>query len=202
MPASRTFSYDYLKRLVQEHPDWSHQEYASALTEEVRTRTRDPKYPRIQPNTVSAALSRYRETWREQGVRVPPRQPARMIPWVGIPEGYRMDTKLRRLRTLAQLDAGQTVEPRTARIARQFARLLRESGQVVDLTAGGRPITRAARPDEIDGTGELLSLYARNPGLTPAQWEDMTPDERREASSRWIGNGQAHLDPDTPADLG
>ncbi|SRR6266704_3023984 len=198
MPASRTFSYDYLKQLVQEHPDWSHQEYASAVTAEARTRLGDPGHPRIKPNAIAAALSRYRDTWLEEGAKVPPRKGlGRMIPWAGIPEGYRMDTKLRRLRTLAQIDAGVRVEPRTARLAEQFARSLREGRQVVDLTSGGRPVVRPARPDEVDGTGELLSLYARHPGLTHAEWESMTPGERGAASSRWVPERR-----DTPAHLG
>jgi hypothetical protein len=187
MPASRTFSYEYLKELVQQYPDWSHQEYAEVLTQEVRTRLGDPGHPRILPNTVAAALSRYRDTWLEQGARVPARRgTGRMIPWVGIPEAYRMDTKLRKLRTLAQIDAGVQVEPRLARLAEQFARGLREMRQVVDLTSGGRPVIRAARPDEVDGTGELLSLYARHPGLSEAQWESLTPDERKASSEHWL----------------
>jgi hypothetical protein len=197
MPASRTFSYEYLKRLVQEHPDWSHHEYANALTDEVRTRLRDPGYPRIKPNTVAAALSRYRDAWLEQGAKIPVRRIGlgRMIPWVGIPEGYRMDTKLRRLRTLAQLEAGQAVEPRAARLAEQFARSLRERREVVDLTPTGRPIQRPARADEIDGTGELLSLYSRHPGLTWDEWDVMSPEERKAASAKWLAPA------DTPATL-
>ena len=187
MPAGRTFSYEYLKRLVQEHPDWSHQEYADALTIEVRTRLKDPKYPRIKPNTVAAAIARYRPTWLEQGVKVPPRRGlGRMIPWTGIPEGYRMDTKLRHMRVLAQLDAGNEVEPRLARLAEKFARELREQRRVLDLTNGGRPIVRAARPDEVDGTGELLDLYSRHPGLSEKEWERMTPHERAEAGAKWL----------------
>lgn len=187
MPAGRTFSYEYLKELVQQHSDWSHQEYADALTREVRERLKDPRYPRIKPNTVAAALARYRDTWLEEGVKVPPRKGlGRVIPWAGIPQGYRMDTRLRHMRVLAQLDAGREVEPRKARLAEKFARELQEQRRVLDLTSGGRPIVRSARPDEVDGTGALLSLYARHPGLTQKEWEGMTPQERKDASAKWI----------------
>lgn len=197
MPAPRSFDYEYLKRLAQEHPDWSHQQYADAVTRHEREVRKDPKYPRIRPNTIAAVLHRFRDTWLEQGVRVPPRRGLnRLLPWTGIPQGYRMDTRLRHLRVLAQLDLGNPVKPREARLAEKFATQLRESRQVLDLTRGGRQIVRAARPDEVDGTGELLELWARWPGLSDKQWESMTPAERRATAAKWLP-----VRHDTPADL-
>lgn len=188
MSATRSFDYDYLKRLVAEHPDWSHHEYARAVTDEARTRLRDPGLPPVLPNTVAAALSRYRDTWLAQGVAVPPRKGGtHILPWANIPMAYAMNTPLRRLRMLHRIAMGERdLDPREVRLTHQFARKLRESRHVIDLSPRGEPYERPARPDELDGTGQLLDFYARYPGLTGKMWAELAPDERRIASMRWM----------------
>jgi hypothetical protein len=187
MPGHRTFDYELLKRLVRDHPDWSHHEYARELTRLTRESARNSSLPMIKPNTVSVALSRWRDTWAEEGIVVAPTlNQRRSLPWVGIPEAYRMDTPLRYLRVLVSIDAGEEVDPRMRRLALQWARKRQETRTVTDLLPGGRPVIRAARRDELDGEGNLLSLHARYPGLTEQQWQSMTPDERRQASKKWM----------------
>lgn len=186
MPAPRLINYELLQRLMREHPDWSMGEYADALTEHMRQE--DPAARRIMPSSVAAAISRFRDTWEEEGHFVRQRKAGqRRLPWVNIPEAHWMDTPLRRLRVLDRLARGEKVgDPKALRWALMFERRLRERSQVVDLTPQGRPVIRPARADEIDGTGALLSLYARYPGLTDRQWKSMTPEQRAAASARWL----------------
>lgn len=186
MPAKRLINYEYLLRLMREHPGWTMNEYADALTEDARRE--DPTLARISPGSVAAAISRYRDTWEEDGQFVRPKKAGqRLLPWVNIPEAHWMDTPLRRLRVLDRLARGEQVgDPKAVRWALKFERTLRDRGQVVDLTPQGRPVIRPARADEVDGTGELLTLYARHPGLTDRQWRSMTPDERADAAARWL----------------
>ena len=165
MAPPRTFDYELLKQLVREHPDWSYHEYARVLTRDMRDKTGDPKYPAVMPNAIAAAISRNRDRWVDEGLMVEDQRlpiyteliPAR---W-RIPEAYRMDTHLRKLRTLARLRRGLGADPRAARQALQFERTLRERKEVVDITAQGRPVTRPAAPWELDDRGELIEIVAQ-----------------------------------------
>lgn len=193
MSASRTFPYESLERLIRDHPGWSHQQYADKITDQMREK--DPTAPRIKVNTISVAIARYRPIWAERGV-VAPFKPGgiRLLPWTGIPDRWLMDTNLRKLRLLARIDAGEDdLDPREVKVALKFRDGLRAAKQVVDLSPQGRPVVRAARPDEVDGTGELLSLLARHPGLSEKEWARMTPAEREQASSKWIAGDKQRL---------
>lgn len=169
MAPPRTFDYDLLKELVREHPDWSYHEYAKVLTLDMRNKLNDPSYPAVMPNSVAAAISRNRDRWADDGLviedqRIPVYR--ELIPdrW-HIPETYRMDTHLRKLRTLARLRRGLGANPREARQALQFERTLRERKEVVDITAQGRPVLRPAASWELDDSGELIEIVAQ---LEPA----------------------------------
>lgn len=189
MSAPRSFDYGYLEQLVREHGDWSHHEYAVAVTAHEREVRNDPGYGPILQNTITAVLSRYRDTWLERGVVAPfSRDAKRKIPWTGLTQEQMMSTTLRKLKVLADLDAGGagSSDPRRVKLALQYERKLRDRKLVVDLTPTGAIYERPARPDELDGEGELLSYYARYPGLTDSQWAQMTQPERADASKHWL----------------
>lgn len=165
MAPPRTFDYDLLKQLVREHPDWSYHEYARALTLDMRNTTGDPHYPAVMPNTIAAAISRNRDRWADDGLVVQDQRVpvySELIPprW-HIPEKYKMDTHLRKLRTLARLRRGLGASSREARQALQFERTLRERKEVVDITPQGRPVLRPAASWELDSTGELIDVVAQ-----------------------------------------
>jgi len=163
MAPPRSYSYALLQQLVVEHPDWSYQEYAKALTADMRKTLNDPGYPAVLSNSVAAAISRYRERWADEGVAVPEKGPKRadLIPWQNIPEKHKMHVYLRKLRTLAMLRRGEhPSNPREERQARQFERELRQAKQVVDLGPLGRPLLRPAEPWELDSEGELIDVVA------------------------------------------
>jgi hypothetical protein len=57
---------------------------------------------------------------------------------------------------------------------------------VIDLNWEGVPYIRKARPDELDGEGNLIELAAKYPGLGAGQWKALrTPAGRAAASARW-----------------
>src|SRR5258708_23449222 len=68
-----------------------------------------------------------------------------------------------------QIGRGGGVDPRTARLERQWECKQRDERQVLDLTSRGKPVERPARLDEGDGDGNLLSRrvpvqgYGRQP---------------------------------------
>lgn len=165
MAPPRTFDYDLLKHLVQDHPDWSYHEYARELTQNMRDTTGDPAYPAVMPNSVAAAISRNRDRWLDEGIEIADQRvpvyneliPAR---W-HVSESHKMDTHLRKLRTLARLRRGLGAQPREARQALQFERTLRERKEVVDVTPQGRPVVRPAAPWELTPDGELIDVVAR-----------------------------------------
>ena len=197
MPAHRTFDYEYLKELVRKHPGWGYREYARALTEHARQAGQSVRP--IKPNTVAVALARYRDTWAEEGIQLAyaPR-PTRVLPWTGIPEGWRMEYPLRMLRQYLNMMNGENLGQPQTRYTQRWAGKMHERKRVVDLTPGGRPVVRAARPDELDGEGNLIHLYSKHPGLTETEWQSMTPGERAAASAKWMATP---LQRDTPADL-
>ena len=165
MAPPRTYDLELLKRLVRNHPDWSYHEYARVLTDDMRARTGDPRYPVILPNTVAAAISRYRDRWREDGIRVDDnRMPVyrELIParWRVSP-AHKMDTPLKHLRTIARLRRGLGASQMDARQALAFERRLRERREVVDVTPNGRPVIRPAAHWELDGKGELIEIVAQ-----------------------------------------
>jgi hypothetical protein len=131
----------------------------------MRNKTGDKGYPAVMPNSVAATISRYRDRWADDGLVVPDqRMPVyrELIPerW-HLPESERMNTHIRKLRTLARLRRGIGAEPKDARQALQFERTLRERKEVVDVTPQGRPVVRPAAPWELDETGELREIVAQ-----------------------------------------
>jgi hypothetical protein len=165
MAPPRTFDYDLLKQLYKEHPDWSYHQYAQTLTLDMRNKLGDPHYPAIMPNSVAAAISRNRDRWADEGIIIQDKAVPvyrELIPerW-HIPEIHRMDTHLRKLRTLARLRRGLGASSKEARQALQFERTLRERKEVVDITPQGRPVVRPAAPWELDETGELIEVVAQ-----------------------------------------
>jgi len=171
MPPPRSFDYDLLKDLIREHSDWQYHEYATALTKKLRES--DPDAIAILPNTVSQIFSRYRDRWKDEGVPMPERGlPAHrgqqvyteLIWWQGIPAEQRMHTYLRKLRDIARMRRGLEVGSKYgAKQATEFEERLRATKQVVDVVAG-TPVLRLAKPEELDGTGELIEIVARPPG--------------------------------------
>ena len=71
MAPPRTFDYDLLKRLVQEHPEWPYSRYAEELT--VDARRKDPFAARVKPDSLRRVVSQYRAQWEEEGVKIPTR---------------------------------------------------------------------------------------------------------------------------------
>jgi hypothetical protein len=69
--SARTFDYEYLQRLVQEHPDYPVWRIAELQTRYERVSRCDASYPEILPSAISAAISRYRSSWEAQGVILP-----------------------------------------------------------------------------------------------------------------------------------
>ena len=165
MAPPRTFDYDLLKQLVKNHPDWSYHQYAQVLTQDMRNKTGDPRYPAIMPNSVAAAISRNRDRWRDEGLNISDqRVPVyrELIPerWRVSPS-ERMATELRHLRTLARLRRGEGATGKEARQALQFERRLRSNREVVDVTQRGHVVVRPAMPWELDSTGSLTEIVAQ-----------------------------------------
>ena len=165
MAPPRTFDYDLLKELVKQHPDWSYHQYAQVLTRDMRNTTGDRNYPPVMPNSVAAAISRYKDRWAEDGLiitdqRVPVYR--ELIPerWRVTPSD-RMATELRHLRTIARLRRGDGATGKEARQALQFERRLRANREVVDVTPRGRVVVRPAMPWELDSTGDLVDIVAQ-----------------------------------------
>lgn len=178
MAPPRTFDYDLLRRLIREHPDWSYAQYADRLTGDAREK--DPGAPRVLPDSARRVVSQYRDQWEEQGVRMPARGVvhADLLPPLGsVAPNQRMSTPLRYLREVSKerrheepfTDAEATMR----RQALKWETRLRANKEIVDLGEHGRVLVRAARPDELDGKGELKEIAAwALPG-----WEPL-PDRR------------------------
>lgn len=165
MPPPRTFDYELLRRLIKEHPEWPYADYAELLTQDARKT--DPHAPKVKPGAISRVISQYRDTWAEEGTRVPPRGVVHtdLLPPTGsVPPGQRMSTPLRYLREISAHRRGEppvTDHQRTQRNqALRWEARLRENREIVDLTPNGIVEVRPARADELDNQGKLLELAA------------------------------------------
>lgn len=203
MATERTFDYEYLERLVRDNPTATLRELARNITDHEREIRGDPGYGPINPAAVGAAKNRYRDAWEAKGIVVPEakRSPrARTQPWANLPKEHWNNVYIEYLRILTRLARGETgLPPVRVTGSLNFARQLEDERQVVDLTPNGRPYLRQARPDELDGEGDLIAYYARYPGLSSQLWQQLGTAERRaDASIR-------HLRPDydgpTPASV-
>jgi hypothetical protein len=185
----RTFDYDYLRKLLREHPDWPHRQVAAAITEHERKIRNDPNYPAVTVHAVASTKYRYRDTWDELGDHVESlkHDPTRRSrPFNNLPKEHRDAYEIHALRTLTRLSRGEPVTDKKRKEAESLARRLRVRGEVIDLNWKGEPYIRPARPDEIDGEGNLIEYAAKYPGLGKGQWKALgSPEARVEASSRW-----------------
>lgn len=190
MATERTYDYDYLRKLLREHPTWSHRQIAAAITEQERTKRKDPTYPAITVHAIASVKYRYRDTWDELGDHV--RSTAkhdpmrRSQPFNNLPKDHYYDFEIQALRTLTKMARGEPVSDKRRKEAENITKRLRKNTEVVDMTYNGEPYIRLARPDELDGEGNLIEYAARFPGLTHDQWLALrTPEARAAASSRW-----------------
>jgi hypothetical protein len=187
---ARRYDYDYLRKLLREHPEWSHRQVALAVTEHERQVRKDPTYPAITAHAVSSAKYRYKDGWNEQGDRIGEglkHDPLRRSqPFNNLPKEYYFAYEIQTLRTLTKIDRGDPVTDKRRREAENLTQRLRATGSVIDLTYKGERYIRKARPDELDGEGNLIEYAARFPGLDDRQWKALrTPGARAAASSRW-----------------
>jgi hypothetical protein len=168
MPAPPAFDYDLLRDLYLQHADdgWSTGQYQAALTEAIRAT--DPAAEMPLATTIRSVISRHRVEWDQAAHRDTHQRTARYIE-IAPPEGalasaYKMDTPIRYLREVAADARGSvpTTQPgiRTRTTALNWAARMRAERQLVDLTPDGRPYTRPAKPHELNGLGELISLAA------------------------------------------
>lgn len=187
MPTERTVDYDALRDLMRAHPDWGNRQLAAALTE--HERKKDPHHPPVNVALVASIKHRYRDTWSLDDMPIPDAKNTpnrRSQPFRNVPAEYRYDGKLQNLRRLSRLERGEAIAEKQRREALSMARKLEESKQVVDVDFRGRPYYRRARPDELDGEGNLTRYDAKYPGLTDAQWKALgTPEARAIASAQW-----------------
>jgi len=185
----RTYDYEYLRKLLREHPEWPHRQVAAAITEHERTKRGDPKYPAISVHAIASAKYRYRDIWEELGERIEalPHDPTRRSqPFNNLPKEYCYSYEIQALRTLTKIARGEPVSEKRRREAENLTKKLRRWGSVIDLSYNGEPYIRQARPDEVDGEGNLIEYAARFPGLTDYQWKALrTPEARAAASARW-----------------
>lgn len=189
MALERTYDYDYLRKLLREHPEWSHRQLATAVTEHEREQRGDPGYPAITVHAIASVKYRYRDTWDELGDHVQSlsHDPTRRSqPFNNLPKEHYYDYEIQVLRTLSKIARGEPVSDKRRKEAESLTKKLRASGSVIDVDFQGVPYIRQSRPDEVDGEGNLIEYAARFPGLTDIQWKGLrTPEARAAASSRW-----------------
>lgn len=179
MVPPRVIDYQALRSLVHAHPDWSYNALADALTEQARSK--DPSAPRVNPGSVGAAISRYREQWAEEGYEIGEAKTiySDLIWWATAPD-HKMDRIMRFLRAIVRMRLGLYVGDQwLVRNAPDFEHNLRKLKEVVDVSPEGRPYVRPARADELNEQGELIEITARKPeGYT-----------RLKAIERWQRSG-------------
>jgi hypothetical protein len=163
----RAFDHELLKALVLERPDWSDDDYAEALTKDLRET--DPTHPPVKRMSVSAVLSRKRSTWERQANRpIPPRlvMYREMLPPTGAVDPRRKNhTILRYIRELAKDARGiPPLDSQWGRQTRQAALhwgdRLALNGEIADLDSKGFPIVRRAVASEKDVHGNPLAVAA------------------------------------------
>jgi hypothetical protein len=189
MAMERTFDYEHLRNLIRAHPLWSHRQLAAALTEHEREVRKDPRYPAVTVHSVASVKYRYRDQWNSLGDTITSSKGdpmRRSQPFNHLPSEHYFSYEIQALRTLTKLSRGEPVTRKRQAEAENLAHKLRTTCSVVDLSYLGEPYTRPARPDELDGEGNLIELAARFPGLDEEQWRALrTPEARAAASSRW-----------------
>ena len=159
VPPRRAFDHDLLRRFMQANPQATDYELARALTED--NRRSDPAAPEVNPASVRNVLRNKRAVWG-----VPPRQPHHegRVPRGMLNPAHSMDQPMRYWRDLQSRDEGHVPETMTAVKLRGCSTVwearMREERMVLDVDAGGVPIVREARTEELGPDGYPLSLAA------------------------------------------
>jgi hypothetical protein len=203
MSAQPTFDHDYALELDRKYPGQSRLWLAERVTEHEREIRGDPGYGPISSSAVGAMLtrkgrgpaSRDKSTAaRKHGVRTQPLN--------HLPPPHDGAVEIRRLRTMYNVAADEPgIKESDKRPALKLARHLRDRKEVIDIEPGGKVVIRAARPDELDGTGEIIFFLARYPGVSDEMWKAAgNARVRRVAAMQWLppgttpGIGPADLD--------
>jgi hypothetical protein len=116
----RTFDYDYLRKLMRDHPEWRHRQLAAAVTEHEREGRKNPRYPAINAGAVASTAHRYRDIWTDQGdeIRVPRNNPMRKSqPFYHLPRDSYYSHPIQALRTLGTMARGEPVTEKRRREA-------------------------------------------------------------------------------------
>jgi hypothetical protein len=190
---ARMYDYDYLRKLLREHPEWPHRQVAAAITEHERAVRGDPKYPPITVHAVASAKYRYRDTWDELGDNIASlkHDPMRRSqPFNNLPKEYYYTVEIQALRTLSKMSRGGPVTDKRRREAENLVAKLVANREVIDVTPRGQPYRRRARPDEVDGEGNLIGHTARHHGLTDSEWKLLgSPEARAKMSADRAAHG-------------
>jgi len=166
MPPARAFDHNLLKQLFIDHPDWSTYQFQRELTAD--NRRKDPSAADVKAVTVDATISRNRSAWEEEAGKALPKR-LEFYDEIAPPPGtlaseHKMHTAMRYLRHVAREARGEQPDAETERLTRRqalaWAARMHNEKTIVDLTPEGEPFTRFARPDELNGHGELISLMA------------------------------------------
>lgn len=179
MAPPRTFNYEWLKRLIREHPDWTYPMYAQVLT--MAARKKDPGAPEVLPDSLRRVVSQYRDQWEGEGLTIPRRGIVNtdLLPPAGsVAPDQRMKTPLRYLREISKHRRGEepytSTEATMRRQALKWETRQRENREIVDITDNGVVIVRPARADELDDKGNLKELVAWIlPGHVPSQRQSL-----------------------------
>lgn len=203
MGAERTFDYDELFQLIRDNPQASDSWLALQMTARERLERHDPSYI-VRPSAIQSVRYRHRQELTEQGADMRLRKHAaskRSMPWSGV-DNY-ADQKLDNLRTLTKIMRGEATNIRRERVnsALNMAKQLWQDKQVVDLDSKGRTYIRDARGDELDQEGNLISWWARWPGLTDPQWRRYSVEERAAASERFVDDRFEGYQAEPPAKM-
>ena len=174
MAPPRMIDYERLKLLVREHPDWTYPRYADDLT--AAAREKDPRAPRVLPDSLRRVVSQYRDQWQDEGLTFPDRGTINsdLLPPTGsVAPSQRMTTPLRYLREISKQRRGEEpytpTEATMRRQALKWEARLRANREIVDIT-NGVVVVRPARAGELDEAGNLRELAAwAIPGGVPPQ---------------------------------
>ena len=161
MSPPRAFDHELLERLMEQNPGWSwHQ-----LTQQLAADNKEHDLPAPSVDAVSRVGRRIKAANGRSGgpeVNIAP-PPGTLNP------DNTNDTIMRYLREMKREAEGHRFDPdkagdagglKTRKAALGWGARMRSERMVADLTADGVPIERAARPEEIDSKGDLVSVMA------------------------------------------
>jgi hypothetical protein len=167
MARPRAFDHDDLKNLVFEHPTWSDQQLAAALT--LANHRRGGSLAPVKATTVGSVLSRKKDTWQARAGHVLPARTVLLsdyLPPAGtLATEHKNDTPIRYLREIAKEARGQVPredwQVKLRRNALNWHEGTIGAGQLVDLDPRGVPFTRFATAGErnADGTSKAIAAW-------------------------------------------